>query len=107
MGELLGALDAETHRLLTKWRGRLDTAERENRRLKEELRLPRRSARPEGALKKQHLAGGSVSLHGQLAAASEAAAASSHSSSRSTCHRHRHRHRSKSSTSSTSNSIST
>lgn len=76
VGELLGALDAETHRLLTKWRGRLDTAERENRRLKEELRLHHVAALDlKGQLKKQHLAGGSVSLHGQLAAASEAAAA--------------------------------
>ena len=48
---------------------------RENRRLKEELGLHVAALDLKGQLKKQHLAGGSVSLHGQLAAASEAAAA--------------------------------
>ena len=39
VGELLGAMDAETHRLLLKWRGQLEATLRENRVLKEQQRV--------------------------------------------------------------------
>lgn len=39
VGELLSAMDAETHHLLLKWRGQLEATQRENRVLKEQQRV--------------------------------------------------------------------
>ena len=39
VGELLGALDAESHKLLLKWKGQVDHAKQENRALKEQQRM--------------------------------------------------------------------
>ena len=74
VGELLGALDAETHRLLTKWRGKLESVERENARLKEQLRVHHVESvdRRTHGLKAAGAAGGSV-LQGMWAAQQQVA----------------------------------